>query len=110
MDQGISRLRSLAEIIEEHSERSYGAADDEWKQIAWDIAIETSMELEEWTTDELWQKGLPYVKEPRALGGVLKRLSNAGIIEKTDRVSTSNRHETHHGRSLTVWRSVICDT
>ena len=103
-------MRTLAEIIEEHSERSYGAADDRWKKIAWEIAIRTSNELEEWTTDELWNRGLPHVKEPRALGGVLKRLSNAGIIEKTNRVKTSERHEQNHGRTLTIWRSVIWDT
>ena len=103
-------MRSLAEIIEEYRERSYGAADDEWKQTAWELAIKTSYELEEWTTDELWNRGLPRVEEPRALGGVLKRLSNAGIIEKTDRVKTSNRHEQNHGRTITIWRSVLWDS
>ena len=103
-------MRSLAEIIEEHSERSYGAADDIWKNIAWELAVRTSYELEEWTTDELWNRGLPRVKEPRALGGVLKRLRKAGIIEKTNRVKTSDRHEKNHGRTITIWRSVIWDT
>ena len=110
MDQRLQKLKSLAEIIEEHSERSYGAADETWKQTAWDIAIETSMELEEWTTDDLWQRGLPDVKEPRALGGILRRLSRSGIIETTDRVRTSNRHEQNHGRKLQIWRSNIFGT
>ena len=110
MDQRLQELRSLTEIIEEHSERSYRAADDEWKQTAWDIAIKTSYELEEWTTDELWNRGLPNVKEPRALGGILRRLSSEGIITKTDRVRTSNRHEQNHGRSITIWKSNFWDT
>tara|TARA_R100000655_G_scaffold8431_4_gene22052 strand:- start:10810 stop:11124 length:315 start_codon:yes stop_codon:yes gene_type:complete len=96
-------------VTVEAIERSYAASPETWREKAREIAIEICYEKEEWTTDDIWEKGLAKVREPRALGGVCTRLRNEGIIEDTGRVRRSTR-EGNHGRKLTIWRSIIWGT
>lgn len=55
------------------------------------------------TTDEVWTM-LPEVREPRALGAVMRKAQKAGWIRPTDRVRNSSRVECH-ARPVRVWES-----
>jgi hypothetical protein len=61
----------------------------------------------EFTTDDLWEAGVPQTRENRALGPIMLWGRRAGIITATNSVQKSRLHERNHGRRLTVWRSNI---
>ena len=101
---------TLWEIQEEAIGRSFNAADDAWIAEARQITIDVCIEQKEFTSDDIWKKGLPIPDEPRALGGVFRQLARESIITRTDRVKTSVRHQRNHGRQITIWASEIWGT
>lgn len=58
-------------------------ADDGWKRYALGFIAELSGQLEEFTTDDLWDAGLIKPREPRALGPVMRRAAKRGLISAT---------------------------
>lgn len=58
------------------------------------------------TSDDAWAQlaalGYQEPQEPRALGGVLKRLAARGVIRKTGGWMESRRPQ-NHGRPVAVW-------
>lgn len=79
---------------------------DEWKEVAYNTVCLVAKRYAEFTPDEIWAAGLPKPEEARALGGVMTRARNAGVIEKTGRVRPTTQPESHN-TDVTIWRSMI---
>ena len=109
------RQLGLFETTEEAIARSYDASPELWRKEARETVIEVATQLEEFIADDIWETGLAYPREPRALGGVLKQLAipapgqDGPTITATDRVRKSRRKQ-NHSRMLTLWRSNIFGT
>lgn len=58
------------------------------------------------TTDDVWATIPPEIRthEPRALGSVMRKLQESGVIEATGDWRPTARPEAH-GRPIRVWRS-----
>lgn len=89
---------------DEAMQRADEHADDAWKDTAWRILVER-IGPGEFTTDRVWHhldaEGAA-THEPRALGPVMRRAADAGLIYNTGRVVKSARPECHT-RPVTVW-------
>lgn len=79
---------------------------DEWKELAYQKVCQVAKTHAEFTPDDIWATGLPKPQEARALGGVMRRAKNSGLIEKTGRSSPTDQPESHRA-DVTVWRSLI---
>jgi hypothetical protein len=79
---------------------------DEWKNLAYEKVLEVARINAEFTPDDIWATGLPKPQEARALGGVMLRAKNRGIIEKTGRSIRTSQPESHRA-DVTVWKSLI---
>ena len=84
-------------------------ADPEWKQAAERAIYHYARHNQELTVNDMWagveSLGLS-TPENRASGPVLLRCAKRGWIEKTDRVSKTNRASRNRG-DVAVWRSLI---
>lgn len=86
-------------------------ADNRWKEAAAEVVRRVASDRAEFTTDRIWallEKDHPNLgppHEPRAMGAVMRKAAKAGLIEKTDRVTRTERPEAHR-RDITVWRSL----
>lgn len=78
-------------------------ADDSWKKYALGFVAELSAELDEFTTDDLWDAGLIKPREPRALGPVMRRAAKRGLIATTGEFRKSRYRNC---APLPVWASV----
>jgi hypothetical protein len=78
-------------------------ADDEWKRYALGFIAELSADLDEFTTDDLWDAGLIKPREPRALGPVMRRAAKRGLIATTGEFRKSRYRNC---APLPVWASV----
>jgi hypothetical protein len=83
-----------------------GLSKDEWKELAYQTVCEVAKTHAELTPDDIWATGLPKPQEARALGGVMRRAKNSGVIERTLRSHPTNQHKSHRA-DVTVWRSLI---
>lgn len=84
-------------------------ADSHWKVAATNCVMTLARTNAEFTTDDVWSLlvGWPEsTHEPRAMGPVMRKVANAGIIEATDQYRQSERKECH-ARPVKVWRSLI---
>lgn len=81
---------------------------DEWKELAYQKVCEVARTHAEFTPDDIWATGLPKPQEARALGGVMLRAKNRGIIVKTGKSIRTDQPESHRA-DITVWRSLILD-
>jgi hypothetical protein len=77
-------------------------ADDEWKRYALGFVAELSADLDEFTTDDLWDAGLIKPREPRALGPVMRRAAKRGLIATTGEFRKSRYRNC---APLPVWAS-----
>lgn len=93
-------------VTDEAVERSYAAADDDWRDRASSAITRCASKYAEFTTDEVWAEGLEQPLEGRALGGVMRRAARDGIIKKTDRVRLST-NPIRHRRPMAVWQSMV---
>jgi hypothetical protein len=80
-------------------------ADSDWKAAADKAVRHCAVTMSSFTTDDVWtvleSQGVS-THENRAMGAVMKRLSNAGVIHNTGTTRLSSR-STQHYRPLTVW-------
>ena len=81
-------------------------ANPDWKDEAERVIDLLAATRQHFTTDDVWQRlGHVSTHEPRAMGALMKRAANRGVIRATDGWATSTRPECH-GRPIRVWRSV----
>lgn len=83
-------------------DRAAAAASPEWLRKARRAVLDVASELDEFTTDDVWLR-LPTVREPRALGAVLRELAGEGLIVRTDRTRPSDQ-PANHRRPVRVWQ------
>lgn len=94
---------SLADAVTDAAiRRVRGNADTDWLERAHRLVRVVAATLGEFTTDDLWARGLDQPREPRALGAVMREAQRAGVCRPTDRYRRSNRVECHT-RPLRVW-------
>lgn len=77
-----------------------------WKQKAYIVVMNVARTHQEVTPDEIWAAGLEKPEEARALGGVMRRAREKGLIEKTGRVRPTTQPESH-ATDVTIWKSNI---
>lgn len=80
--------------------------DSDWAELAYAAVRQVAERHPEFTPDEIWATGLQKPNEARALGGVMRRARQDGLIEKTGRVQPTTQPESH-STDVTVWRSLI---
>ena len=86
---------------DEAMERVESNADAEWRVLADQYLYRRIRTGLPFTTDDLWDDGLPKPREPRALGPVMMAAKRRGDIYDTgDMVRSRYRHAT----KITVWR------
>lgn len=83
---------------------------DYWFAVVW-LAARTHSEFSTNTVFEIEARRpaderVGFFIEPRAMGGVMRRARDLGIIRKTDRVEP-DRTPGAHARPKTIWRSQI---
>ncbi|EOC1268941.1 hypothetical protein ACN5KR_003589 [Cronobacter malonaticus] len=78
----------------------------QWVKAAYETLIKVATSYEEFTPDEIWAAGLEKPPEARALGSVMRRAKDEGLIEKTGRVRPTKQPESH-GTDVTIWKSNI---
>lgn len=83
-------------------------ADPEWFYHALHVVWCLAIQLEEFTTDDVWDHigHAASTHEPRALGAVMKRASSLGYVKATDRYRPSARAACH-ARPVRIWASLI---
>jgi len=72
-------------------ERVDGAADPVWRADAEAAVLAVAARGMPFTTDDVWDAGLRYPRELRAIGPVMQRLARAGAIRRTGRFRPSLR-------------------
>lgn len=77
-----------------------------WAEAAYAAVLKVAQEKSEFTPDDIWVTGLSKPSEARALGGVMRRARQEGVIEKTGRVQPTTQPESH-GADVTIWRSLV---
>lgn len=76
-----------------------------WLAAARAAVLSVARRGEEFTSDDVWQTGLPSPPEPRALGAVMGELARVGLIAQTGRyVRTARR--TRHNAPVAVWLGI----
>lgn len=80
--------------------------DSDWTELAYAAVCQVAESQPEFTPDDIWATGLQKPSEARALGGVMRRAHQNGLIEKTGRVQPTTQPESHSA-DITVWRSLI---
>lgn len=87
--------------------RVKAGAPKQWLAMACECVRAIVQRQAEFTTDEVWDElgraGWPEPVEPRAMGAVMRMMSEEGLIARTDRVQPSTRPECHR-RPVAVWR------
>ena len=88
-------------------------ANEEWKELMYDIIWDLGCELEFFTTDEVCiryralPEGKPDTHEWKALGAVMKNAAKMRYIERTDYFRKSTDGARRHHAPLQIWRSLI---
>lgn len=78
--------------------------DKDWSAKAYAAVCDVARSKAEFTPDDIWETGLEKPQEARALGPVMRRAKNAGLIEKTGR-SQATRQPESHGTDVAIWKS-----
>lgn len=97
-DEAMRRQHAAIEQVTEN-------ADPTWLEHAERIIVDLPAGTE-FTTDDVWVTLLAAgvdTHEPRALGGVTRRLQTGGVIVNTKAYRASQR-PANHGRPVPVWR------
>ncbi len=92
---------------EEALERVEVNAEPAWKDVAYRAVMWLASMSSSFTTDSVWaaiEAHHPDVvtHEPRAMGAVMRRACDAGVIVRTDRTKNSIRPQSHR-RPVRVW-------
>lgn len=86
------------------------ASNAEFVEMAYLALIRVSRNKKRFTTDDVWavlyEWGIYYAREPRAMGAVMVRGRKEGVISPTDTHTMSKRSACHR-RPLRVWISVV---
>jgi hypothetical protein len=80
--------------------------DNAWAELAYAAVRQVAESQPEFTPDDIWATGLEKPDEARALGGVMRRARQDGLIEKTGRVQPTSQPESH-AADVTIWQSLI---
>lgn len=99
--------RTIFDETNEAINRSYTGATIHWLVKAEHVIIELAKTKLPFTTDAVWHKLGEHntTREPRALGGVMRKLANDKVIITTGNYQKSVRKECHR-RPLAVWVGV----
>lgn len=101
------------QLRDEGIERSYRAADEEWKRLAALALRRVARFREKFTTDAIWaildREGVARPREPRAMAGVLMKAKAEGICVPTDDPRVNSTRPEHHSFPLRVWRSLVVE-
>lgn len=99
------RAKKDADEAAEAIERAHRNAQEEWQERARSMVTTVANAYpESFTADDVWDCGLEQPpNDPRALGGVFRRLAREGLIEKTGRFARSHRR---HSTPLIEWRLI----
>lgn len=88
---------------EEAIERVRKAAGREWVAHARSAVLNIACSRIEFTSDDVWEYGLPKPREARALGAVMAQLARECRIERTGAYRPT-RQVSRHGAPIAVWR------
>jgi hypothetical protein len=91
-------------------QRVEAACDPDWDRAAEEAVRAVARRQPTLTTDDVWallEASDARTHERRALGAVLRRLAEKGVIAPVDRFVKSQR-PVCHGRKIQVWRSLVC--
>jgi hypothetical protein len=104
-------LSMIAEIREEAINRVEENADSEWKAAAYETGFRLAVAHETLTSNDIFDAMPRTVRthDPRAMGPVLLALKRDGILEATDRFTTSTSLVAH-GRPTRIWQSRMART
>lgn len=85
-------------------QRAWDGADADWRELAYETIVEHLRTHPTFFCDEIWEAGLPFPREARALGPVVLKVSKAGFMVKSGQYRPSV-----HSNLLEkpVWRSLI---
>jgi len=90
--------------------RGDNACDPDWDRAAEEAVRAVARRQPTLTTDDVWallEASDARTHEPRALGAVMRRMAEAGVIAATERYTKSQR-PVCHSRKIQVWRSLVC--
>jgi hypothetical protein len=73
----------------------------EWKDQAKMVLWRRILSQQPFTTDDLWDDGLPKPREPRALGPIVSAAKRKGYLADTGRMVQSRYR---HATKITVWQ------
>ena len=106
-ETSVPQQATLAEALTTASiEQVREHADADWLHEARVVLVKVCATHTTFTTDDLWAKGLPMPREPRALGAIMREAAKAGVCVATDTYARSTRPECHT-RPIRVWRSLL---
>lgn len=94
-------------LKEQAIDRVEEAAPDEWLEAAQDAVLFVCQRLHQFTTDDIWQampEDIRQLREPRAMGAIMRQAARDGLCVATDRTRNSARAACH-GRPLRIWRA-----
>jgi len=80
--------------------------DSDWSKLAYAAVRQVAESKPEFTPDDVWATGLQKPSDARALGGVMRRAHQDGLIEKTGRAQPT-KQAASHATDITIWRSLI---
>lgn len=101
--EGLRKADEAIAIVDAHTQ-------PEWKKAALDAVETLAHQMSDLTTDDVWHylnlHDIAEVREPRALGVVMRQAQRLGMIEATDRTRRSDR-PVCHANPKRVWRSLL---
>lgn len=100
------QAREGARLRDEGMARVESHADPDWKAAAAATVEQVARTHREFTSDDVWEAGLPKVAESRALGPVMSAAARAGLIVSTDRFVSTTQPKSHRSPAR-VWASRI---
>lgn len=80
--------------------------DAAWLRAATGVVERLALELDEFTTDEVWERLDHPPREGRQLGALMLRSQRAGLIAATDAHRPSRRPNVNR-RPIRIWRSLV---
>ena len=102
--------KASKEARDEGIGRAEANAGQDWNDAMDMVVIEVAQRKPWFTSDDVVeladQKGIETPKEPRALGGVLRRAAIDRVCEKEPVPGVPTRRVSRHRAPLTVWRSL----
>lgn len=102
----MSKKQEAKKAKREALARVWKGSDQAWVNKATRTLIKVANARPEFTTDDLWEAGLPRPREPRALGAVMNDAARRRYVKATKRYQQSNRRACH-ARPVRVWRSMV---